>query len=442
MTNILIDQNNRRYRIATSGRKYFLCKFYDNNTLKYCERNLKKNGYCIGHKNGQEKKILIKSTLQPIKNKKEILIDQNNQRYYIISSGEKKLLCNFIDEKTLKYCENRRRKKEYCLKHKDGYEKDYSTKIIKNEDGTITYSNQKYREQQKNVTTIGDETEIYVLNIIKEFKEIKSCFKIGQTGDKCDIKYQFNNEDFERGLQVKTLTQMKYKKNSFGNSSCGGYDENTLLVFVNKERDKYALIYSQNCPKSVVFIFTIKSKTKYKDNIFTDIDEFKKQLLIYMKNSIKYKEQLCISHMNEKNSLLRLEEKCKENNLPFSLATTFISIYDCIINNFKIQCKFISTKDCEQYKCFLHKSGPEVNGKQTKIPYSDKDDIEFIIIEINDYKDQFYIIPVKELIDRGIFSSSLSKGMQGITIPPPGYTNAKVKRFWMLQYLNRFDLLK
>lgn len=161
-----------------------------------------------------------------------------------------------------------------------------------------------------------------------------------------------------------------------------------------------------------------------------------------MENSVKYKEQICTSHLNEKNSLSRLEKKCIENNLPFILSDTFSSIYDCIINNYKVQCKFTSKKYHDQYTFCIHKNGPSVNGKQSKLPYSDKDDIDFIIVEINDYKNQFYIVPVKEFIDKKIFSSSLGKGQQSITISPPGYTNTKVKRFWMLQYLNRFDLLK
>lgn len=161
-----------------------------------------------------------------------------------------------------------------------------------------------------------------------------------------------------------------------------------------------------------------------------------------MKNSIIYEEQLYITHNKEKNSLLRLKNKCEENNLPFILSDSFSSIYDCIINNFKIQCKFTSVKYHKQYTCYIHKSGPAINGKQCKIPYSDKDDIDFIIIEISDYGGEFYIIPVKEFINRKIFSSSTEKGIANISIPPPNYNNTKAMGFWMLQYLNNFDLLK
>lgn len=582
--NILIDQNNRRYKITPSGYKVFLCKYYDSNTSKYCEQNVEKQGYCKKHENGIvkiEKPIVkinynlfrenetnceifilniienfneIKScsrtdrngdnfdikyqfnnenferglqvkilrqqqnswqvgdcnnypenTLLVILNidknkfalfysqdcpntlflsflsnskyknncftdlkefKKQLLIymkksaeytieikpkkDNNeitsneiiieNGKRYRMFCGKKTLLCNYQDKKTLKYCENVRRKKSYCKRHKDGKIKPKST-IIKNEDGSTTFSNQELRNKYKFNTTTGDDSEIFILDIIKNFKEIKSCLRIGQTGDKCDIKYQFNDENFERGLQVKTLSQTKEDKYRWA-ALCGSYPENTLLVFVNKERNKFALIYSQYCSKSINFTFVPNSKTKYKNNIFTDIDEFKKQLLIYMKNSIEYKCSLSITQLKEKNSLIRLEEKCKENNLDFNLSNSYTTIYDCIINNLKIQCKFTSKKYYNQYSCFVCKKSPLINGKSNGIPYSNKDDINFIIIEIGDYEGQFYIIPVKEFIDRKVFSSAKEKGITNVLVPPPNYNNNKSKYFWMLQYLNRYDLLK
>lgn len=53
--NILIDKNNRRYKILSCNRKSFFCKFHDSKTLKYCDHVAKKNGYCVRHENGQEK---------------------------------------------------------------------------------------------------------------------------------------------------------------------------------------------------------------------------------------------------------------------------------------------------------------------------------------------------------------------------------------------------
>lgn len=40
--NILIDKNNRRYKILSCNRKSFFCKFYDSKTLKYCDHVAKK----------------------------------------------------------------------------------------------------------------------------------------------------------------------------------------------------------------------------------------------------------------------------------------------------------------------------------------------------------------------------------------------------------------
>lgn len=416
--------------------------FSSNNKYKNnCFTNVEefKNQLIIYMKKSIEYKLELKTIYNKIT---EINRNKNGERYKIIND-KKILLCNFKNEITSKYCENIRQKNGYCRKHENGFEKVKKpfTTIIKNDDGSTKYSNQEYREQQKNSTIIGNETEIYVLNIIKEFKEIKSCSKIGETGDKCDIKYQFYDEDFERGLQVKTLRQRKGDENIWESSYCNNYLENTLLVFINQERNKFALISYKNCPYIIGFSFFPNSRSKYKNNIFTNIDEFKKKLLIYMKNSIIYKEQISNNQLIEKDNLLRLQKKCKENNFSFNLADTFTSIYDCIINNFKIQCKFTSTKQFNQYMCTFRKIGPSLNGKHRNISYSDKDDFDFVIIEICDYKNQFYIIPVQEFIDHKIFSSSTEKGLTCIAIPPPNYTNKKSKYFWILQYLNRFDLL-
>ena len=88
--------------------------------------------------------------------------------------------------------------------------------------------------------------------------------------------------------------------------------------------------------------------------------------------------------------------------------------------------------------------GSKIDGKPTHIVYDTKDDIGFVIIEIGDYHNQFYIIPKQEMIDHNVFASENSKGQQDMLIPPPDYKGDvnKLKNGWIFKYLDRWDLLE
>ena len=256
-------------------------------------------------------------------------------------------------------------------------------------------------------------TEIYILNMIKIFKSISDAERICNN-DKTDIQYKLINEIFYRSLQVKTLS--KHKNGCWQIKHCNKYKENTLIVGCNIEKDKFILIWSQNCTKSgdIRVRFNDKVNNKYKDKIFTDIDEFKKKFEEMLKLSIPYEQELSENCLQENDSLERLYKECELRHYEVKRPESGGSIYDPIINNYKIQHKSTNNKNGKQYKVNIKKNGGRINGEQTYIPYNENDDIDYIIIEIITYPGNFYIIPKQEMINHKIFSSSESKGQDYI----------------------------
>ena len=53
------------------------------------------------------------------------------------------------------------------------------------------------------------------------------------------------------------------------------------------------------------------------------------------------------------------------------------------------------------------------------------------------YKGDFYIIPIKEMINRGYIKTAECNGKKSIGLPKPGYT----EDHWVKKYLNNFDQL-
>ena len=140
-------------------------------------------------------------------------------------------------------------------------------------------------------------------------------------------------------------------------------------------------------------------------------------------------------------SMERLQKICLEKKLSFEESDSSASIYDCIINGSKIQCKTISRKEGDLYKMAMCKSG-KIIGKQ-EMPYHETDDFSFVIMEIVDFPNYFYIVPKSRLIEEGVFTSDLNFGIISINLPPPDYpNNPKFSKYvWLFDYLNRFDLL-
>ena len=439
----IVFTNGKKYRAYTDGRceKRLCCIFKGCSTLCY---NLTE--YCGKHKNGEvqlpkPKKIKQYTTIE-IKGQ-IIHIDKKGQKFklYDKDKNSKRRVCMFNECTSLIY------RGLYCKKHEDGneYAKISLSSSYIDDDGLILHNNQEYRDKCKKTTEIGDATEKYVLNILKENTELECVERIGQSGDKIDITYKFKSDNIIRGIQVKTLHSNKridvYRSTLVRNKT--SYHEDTLIVLVNKERNRFGLIFYKDCPKTGINLsFRSRHKSKYKNNMFIDFDSFKKELFEMMKSSVEYKESISFTAKKEKESIQRLKNICEEKGLEFKMSDTSTSIFDCCINTHKIQCKLTNQKHGLQYSVSLSKSGICEDFKQSRVKYHEDDDIDFFIFEIEKYPGNFYIVSKQTLIDKKIILTKNNKGKLSIQIPPVGYTNTKSMTYWMLEHINRFELLQ
>lgn len=284
-----------------------------------------------------------------------------------------------------------------------------------------------------NAHKIGDELEEYFTEIYKKCNDIEDVKRIGQTSNLYDIKIKYKDEDFYRGIQVKSISI----NNEMGIR--GNYEDNTLLIGANIERTFFAII-----PYSIVKHLkkhaglTYKEGTVYYEYCYIDKNKFEEDLFKLSKTSTIMENEddtLSKNHKIESESLKRLEQKCRELNLIFEERKTNTTVVDCIINNKNIQCKATNTK---RGNLWGYTFGKTYKGE--KVPYDEKDNVDFFIFETE--KNNFYIIPKQELIDQKYISTKTNKGKKGIDLPQKNYKEYRTSiTHWALKYLNAFNLI-
>jgi hypothetical protein len=84
----------------------------------------------------------------------------------------------------------------------------------------------------------------------------------------------------------------------------------------------------------------------------------------------------------------------------------------------------------------IQKNGGRVNGKQTFRPYPNQDNIDFFILEIISFSGNFYIIPIKVMIEQGLIKTNSQNGKREFNLPIPIINN---KNCWIQKYLNNFE---
>lgn len=273
------------------------------------------------------------------------------------------------------------------------------------------------------------------------FDNVNSIERIGQISNKLDIIYKMNNEDKFRGLQVKTLT--KYKDSNRFALNIRDYEDDTLIVGINKEKNKFVIFFHKQIKKGVRSFTFNNSETKYKKFSYTNTFQFLEQLQKLLSRSTVYDPKKGISRNNlmEQESSKRLKNKCDQLNYHFKWNETNSMSIDCFINYYNIQCKTSNSirKYKEKLYCFnVLRTGGRLNGKITFRPYSEFDNIDFFIFEIIDFKDNFYVIPMNEMINHGIIQTKDQQGKKQLYLPPPSYQ----KPHWTKKYLNNFIQLK
>lgn len=413
------DGVKRKWTKSKEWRK--CCQIYE--CIKYARG---KSSFCSTHK---EEKILNKeskfNTIRKIlkeKAKIEGNIEVIGTERYIYRGQQYVKICGFNS------CNKRIYEDGYCVSHPNGKE------LTQDE---INQKKEKYRLQSLQFLEIGEQSEEYIMDILSKIPILEYSKSIGYEKDKCDIVYKLKKENVERGLQVKTLTLKKNKNYYTVYFKRNKYNEDMLIVGVNKERDKFLCVLYKDCSKTGLnLIFNPNTKSKYSQYCYTDLEKFIKNLSILLPKSNVYEPVIAISTYKEKEMLNMLEDNCLELNYTYNREKTNMTVIDCRINNYRIQCKSSSKLHRLKYKFGMKKSKSSENSRKA-IPYEDTDPIDFFIFNIIENPNDFFIVPKNILIEKGFITTKSNKGKTDIYI----YSPDSDKEDWVLEYLNNFELL-
>jgi len=416
------------------------CRHHPNNIQKefditwtnYCKYIIIKNGTPTQTKKGLECGIFCVRGINfcPVHAKAQDDIKEEKDDDAVTKKSTE---CNYKDCKKFK-----RAGSLYCLRHKEG--ENFIEPVIKTKDDI---TNHEYREKQRGVTAKGDLSEVFVKNILDTFTIISDIVLTGPTGNKFDIIYRYNNEDFLRGLQVKTFS---FSKNGYHFKIKKHYDNDTLIVAINQEDKKYFLSFVNELNGLSHIWVSFNNNDRYINNKFTDFEKFKNKLLIMLANSTIYNEETAMTknYLMEQQSLRRLKVKMEEFNYDYKNGLTSASVYDCFINGYTIQHKSCNRKKNESHTVHitLSKNDFTLDRKRYHQPYNVKDGIDFFIFEIIDQIDNFYIVPSAALAKYGYLRDEENnvKGIEAIKF----YFNTPIGSdpHWILKYYNRYNLLE
>lgn len=217
-------------------------------------------------------------------------------------------------------------------------------------DSIRTYDKDTVDEHIKNyvpgldkTAEVGDNSEKYIVEILKTIPEFINIERTGQTGEKCDIKITLDNGQI-KSLQVKTLTyNVSEDRHNLDNSKL--YKSDMLIVAISKDRKFYLLAPAGKLDGgkvSVCFNNIPKSRSKYKNFMFDKLEDFVKALKNEVPKSCDYELILSPTTQLEYNMFINFEEFCDSNNWSYRRNDTNSNTIDCYVNDIPVQCKFIS----------------------------------------------------------------------------------------------------
>lgn len=453
---IIYFKNGNKHRKSSTGKLKLVCMVEDCNKLvnhgetgHYCGSHLTK---LSGGDNDKRKKLVLESNemyernIKKFQDEQKIMIEKSKItigeiEIYIIDSmkyrkdslGRLLRVCTY--DKCNKFAHYNCSYK-YCQSHKDGT--DPNSEARKKE---VIDRNNNARIRGTDFLKIGDATEKWVAEKLKQINSIHDIETIGYNGSKYDIEFKLTNETNIRGIQVKTLTKKKGTNDSYTfDIRNNKYSNNTLFIGVSKDRTRFVLIFYKdfkNCHPNFNFG---SGKSYYLNYMFTNYNIFMIKLEIMLKQT-DFCDNKCREKYTEREyqCLLQLENKCKKHMLSFHRIEEAGSKIDCVINGYNIQCKASQNTTYNIYNFSIQKNGGRKNGKATRVPYSDKDDIDFFIFQIIDFKDNYYIVPIEIMIENGCIHTNTSTGLKTFNIPNP---ETGKKSHWINEYLNKFCLLK
>lgn len=331
----------------------------------------------------------------------------------------------------------------YCKKcnYYTNYNNCWNTHLKGNKHLMSTEEYKKYlTERGKKLISKGDELEQFFALMLKECKDIEKVEILGFTGNKYDISVKYKDENYFRGIQIKSF---KIKSDNGYDVKLGKYENDTLIVASNHEHKIFIMFLYEIANNKNSITFTYGNGNTYNKYIYDNMNKFKEELFINVKKSTILKnhtDSLTKEQKQEYESLERFNNVCNKYGLKYMKNNTNGNEIDCYINNYKIQHKSSTQLKNKLIRFNMFTGSTRRNSDR---PYSENVDVNFFIFEcvLKKYQNIFYIIPKEVLIKQKILKTSENKGQTYILLPLNDYTSHTSATHWGLQYINKFELL-
>ena len=355
--------------------------------------------------------------------------------------------------KTARYCliDGRPTLCEPCAR-KEGFE----TKLQKHRSTTASVTKEELEEHKrvretkkeaKCATQIGDDSEIWVESLLaKNFTD----FKVERIGHLSNAKFDIIAIDpagVKRGIQVKTLTKVKTRPDAFYFTN-DSYPSHTLIVAVNRDRDRFVAMFSDEIKAKNAEFHFLRGRSKYEVFMFRSEKELISRIREMLPKTVDSSEVILRSDncQMEFEMIERLRENCLLRSFEFERSKSNVG-FDVTVNGFYIECKCTSYMSHSTFMAQMNKRNGKLKGKVIQRPYSVEDNIDFFIFQIvpegnpGKYNKDFLIIPVKDLIEHGTVSTQTQNGKRSVCIPPPDHKPHNGKSHTLSKFWNRWDLL-
>jgi hypothetical protein len=298
-------------------------------------------------------------------------------------------------------------------------------------------------EPKINTVSIGDEGEKYISDLLKNTGKYKDVEIVGNKGGKGDIKI-VNMDDTCNFIQIKTLTKTKNKEDYFYMTNESVYDNNMLMVMLNKERNRFALEFAGKITVKRLTLPFSYEKSKYSNIMFKDENIFLNKLIELIPLSVKINE--VNGNVNKEIEMFeRLEKFCKLKGITFLRNSTNGNTIDGTINGHTFQAKFRSDSGIQRETISIdsQKSSGRDGNRLIRRNY-EMGDFEYMIVEAGGTKDEpdiykgnFWIANESVLLEQEILKNGDCKGKKCFYICPPDYD----KDHWSKKYWNDISSL-
>ena len=226
-------------------------------------------------------------------------------------------------------------------------------------------------------------------------------------------------------------------KHTINNKINQPYSENDVdfFIFKHKKEDSFYII-----PQNVLLYFGYLTTEEIEGKIGINLAPSSYQEYHWTKQFINRFDLINNEYdlnklKNLDNPFDKFQDKCKANNIICNRDMKHLLLNNGFVNDktFKL---FSSKTKIKKGKLYQFTTGINTNPyhiNNLNIP-------DFFIFRIEDFPDDFYIIPKNILVEQEIIGFGDKKGKISFRIPEPAdITN---KKQWIFKHLNNFDLLK